>query len=215
MNDSPLSLRPAIFLDRDGVINENRADHVKTWSEFRFLPGALDALRDLAALGLPVIVVSNQGAIGRGLVRQQVVDEIHARMIAAVQHAGGRIDDVVYCPHHPDAGCACRKPKPGLLTASAARHGLDLPSSFLVGDAENDILAAQAAGCRPVLVQTGRGADQLALLRTRGVGEFYVAEELTDAIEWIAGQIRPRHVATTAEDVEKAAIVLQRNHSLA
>jgi D-glycero-D-manno-heptose 1,7-bisphosphate phosphatase len=179
------NLRPAIFLDRDGVINENRPDHVKSWEEFAFLPGALEALRALAGLGWPVIVISNQAIINRGLATRQTVDEINARMTAAIRDAGGRIDGVFYCPHRTDDGCDCRKPRPGLLFKAAADHGLDLARSFLVGDAESDVLAAQAAGCQAILVLTGRGAEQLACLQTHGVDGFYVADDLAAAVKWI------------------------------
>jgi len=177
--------RPAVFLDRDGVINCNRRDHVKSWAEFAFLPGAMDALQKLARLGWPVVVVSNQAIINRGLVSRQTVDEINARMVAAVQDAGGRIDSVLYCPHRPDENCNCRKPRPGLLLQAAEQWALDLSHSYLVGDAENDVLAALSAGCRPILVQTGRGVEQLALLRQRGVDSFHVADNLADAVDWI------------------------------
>jgi D-glycero-D-manno-heptose 1,7-bisphosphate phosphatase len=177
----------AVFLDRDGVINRNRSDHVKSWGEFAFLPGSLEALARLARLGWPVVVVSNQGAIGRGLVSRAEVDEIHRRMVAEVTAFGGRIDAVLYCPHHPDEGCDCRKPKPGLLIEAAGRLGLDLSASFLVGDAESDLLAARAAGCAPVIVRTGRGAAELDSIIGHGAEGCPVADDLGAAVEWILG----------------------------
>lgn len=176
-------LSPAVFLDRDGVINRDRADYVKAWHEFEFLPGALQALRRLAQLARPVVVVTNQSAIGRGLVSRQAVEEIHTHMVAAIQAAGGRVDAVLYCPHRPEERCACRKPQPGLLLQAAERLGLDLGRSVLVGDAASDIGAARAAGCRPVLVKTGRGLAQLALLRERGEDGFDVVDDLGQAVE--------------------------------
>ena len=142
-------MRPGILLDRDGVINANRPDHVKTWAEFTFLPGALSALRHLAGLEWPIAVITNQSIIDRGLATQETVEAINARMIAEVQAAGGRIDGVWYCPHVPEAGCACRKPAPGLILAAAEALHLDLTRSFLVGDAISDIQAAHAAGVYP------------------------------------------------------------------
>ncbi|MEJ5199420.1 MAG: D-glycero-beta-D-manno-heptose 1,7-bisphosphate 7-phosphatase [Anaerolineae bacterium] len=176
---------PAIFLDRDGVINENRSDYVKSWAEFVFLPGALEALRKLADLDRPVIVISNQSAIGRGIVDRETIDEINARMMDAVRAAGGRIDGVLYCPHRPDEGCICRKPRPGLLLLAAGRFGLDLCASYLIGDAESDILAAHAAGCRAILVKSGRGAEQLQLLQQHGINGFHVADDLSHAVAWL------------------------------
>ncbi len=180
--------QPAVFLDRDGVINYDRADYVKRWAEFAFLPGALTALRQLAGLGWPVIVVSNQAAIGRGLASRETVEAINLRMRQEVWSAGGRIDDVLYCPHRPDDKCDCRKPQPGLLRRAAGRLGLELSASFMVGDAESDMLAALKAGCHPVLVKTGRGREQYALLQSHGVDGFAVADDLAAAVDWIAQQ---------------------------
>jgi D-glycero-D-manno-heptose 1,7-bisphosphate phosphatase len=179
--------RPAIFLDRDGVINCNRPDYVKSWSEFEFLPGAIEALQRLSQLGWPVVVVTNQSAVGRGLVDRRTVEEIHTQMMAAICSAGGRIDDVLYCPHGPDDRCACRKPRPGLLLLASVRLGLDLSQSFMIGDADSDVSAAQAVGCRPVLVKTGRGVGHMGLLRQSNAIGYYLADDLTDAVDWILG----------------------------
>lgn len=178
-----------IFIDRDGVINQNRADHVKTWSEFAFEWGALEGLVKLATLPLPIIVITNQGAIGRGMTSCDAVDEIHRRMIIAVQQAGGRIDDVLYCPHHPDDRCACRKPGPGLLIEAAARWNIDLKCSFLIGDAATDLEAGWAVGCQTALVKTGRGAEQLAHLQRLGKTGFEIVEDLIGAAHWVGEQL--------------------------
>jgi D-glycero-D-manno-heptose 1,7-bisphosphate phosphatase len=180
-------MRPAIFLDRDGVINRNRTDHVKSWAEFEFLPGVLDSLRRLAQLEWPVVVISNQAIVGRGLVSRQAIDEISEQMTSIVWSAGGRIDCVFYCPHRPDEHCECRKPRPGLLLNAAKEMELDLTRSFFVGDAESDVLAAKAVGCRPVLVKTGRGFGQMALLRKSNVMGYYLADDLSEAVNWILG----------------------------
>ena len=179
--------RPAIFLDRDGVINRNRPDHVKTWAEFEFLPGVLPALRRLALLEWPVVVISNQAIVGRGLVSRQTLDVINARMVRTVQSVGGRIDRVFCCPHRPEDKCRCRKPEPGLLLQAANQMKLELSHSFFVGDAESDVMAAKAAGCRPVLVKTGRGEGQMNVLRQGQVMGYYLADDLADAVNWIIG----------------------------
>lgn len=159
----------AIFLDRDGVINRNRVDYVKTWSEFEFLPGALAALARLHAAGRRVIVVSNQSAVERGLLTMAALEQLHRRMRAAVAEAGGEITEVLVCPHRPERGCSCRKPRPGLLLAARDRLGVDLRRSVLVGDHVSDVGAALAAGCAAVLVLTGRTtAASLASLPTNG-----------------------------------------------
>ena len=181
--------RRAVFLDRDGVINANRPDHVKTWDEFEFLPGALPALARLKGLGWPVVVISNQAAIGRGQVSQGVVEDIHARMVARIQEAGGRVDRVFYCPHRPEERCGCRKPQPGLLLQAAQEMDLDLHGSFLIGDAESDIQAALAVGCRPVLVKTGRGLAHLGAIQSSYAGQFHLAENLAAAVDWIISAI--------------------------
>jgi len=180
-------MRPAIFLDRDGVINRNRTDHVKSWAEFEFLPGVLDALRRLAQLEWPVVVISNQAIVGRGLVSRQTIDGLNEQMMSVVWSIGGRIDQVFYCPHRPEEHCECRKPRPGLLLKAAKEMELDLSRSFFVGDAESDVLAAQAVGCRPMLVKTGRGFGQMALLRQANVMGYYLADDLSDAVSWILG----------------------------
>lgn len=180
-------MRPAIFLDRDGVINRNRLDHVKSWAEFEFLPGVLDAVRRLAQLEWPVVVISNQAIVGRGLVSRQTMDEISEQMTSVVWSVGGRIDRVFYCPHRPEEHCECRKPRPGLLLNAASEMGLDLTRSFFVGDAESDVRAAQAAGCRPVLVKTGRGFGQMARLRQSNAVGYYLADDLAEAVNWILG----------------------------
>lgn len=180
-------MQPAIFLDRDGVINRNRTDHVKSWAEFEFLPGVLDALRRLAQLEWPVVVISNQAIVGRGLVSRQTIDEIGEQMTSIVWSVGGRIDRVFYCPHRPEEHCECRKPRPGLLLSAAHEMGLDLTRSFFVGDAESDVRAAQVVGCRPVLVKTGRGFGQMAVLRQSQVMGYYLADDLADAASWILG----------------------------
>lgn len=185
-------MRPGILLDRDGVINENRPNHVRTWSEFKFLPGALSALSRLAELNWPIAVVTNQSIIDRGLATQETVEEINARMIAEVQAAGGRIDGVWYCPHAPEAGCNCRKPAPGLLLAAADTLALDLQRSFLIGDAISDVQAAQAAGTCPIMVRTGRGVAQLKSATSVGLSEFAIVDNLQTAVNWIYDAIETR-----------------------
>ncbi len=174
----------AVFLDRDGVICENRPDHVKSWSEFQFLPAALPALRRLAQAPLAIIVITNQAIIRRGIVPASVVEEIHERMAWHVRRAGGRLDAIYYCPHRPDEGCFCRKPQPGLLLQAARDLGLELDRSYLIGDALTDIEAARAAGCRPLLVRTGRGAAQAEQVLLR-YPEVPIFENLAEAADWI------------------------------
>ncbi len=151
----------AIFLDRDGTLNRERADYVKSWQEYEWLPGALDALAVLATLGVPILVVTNQSAIGRGILDSGVLHAIHAQAQAEAQAAGGRLDDFLICPHAPADSCACRKPKPGLLLDAAMRYNLDLRRCVFVGDSLTDMQAAAAAGSAWLLVRTGRQGPTL------------------------------------------------------
>ena len=171
-------MRRAIFIDRDGVICRNRNDHVKSWEEFVFLRGALEALARLARLDLFIVVVTNQAIINRGIVPVDAIEDIHARMVRAVEAAGGRIDQVVYCPHRPDEHCDCRKPQPGMLLKAANDLRLDLSRSYFVGDAEADMLAGQAVGCHRYLVLTGRGRQQLIRCWLHGERGFAVMPTL-------------------------------------
>jgi histidinol-phosphate phosphatase family protein len=138
---------PVVFLDRDGVINRMRRDHVKSWSEFELLPGVIDAVARISASGRQVIVLTNQSAIGRGLVAEKTVAEIHARVTELVEAAGGRIAGFLVCPHSPEEGCDCRKPAPGLFYKARRELGVNLSQAVMVGDQPSDIEAARAAGC--------------------------------------------------------------------
>lgn len=181
-------MQPAVFLDRDGVINENRDDYVKDWTEVRFIPGALEALARLSSLPFSIVLITNQSAIGRGILTLEQVESIHRRLVTEIQVHGGRIDGVYYCPHHPDAGCDCRKPQPGLLYRAARELELDLARSYLIGDAISDVEAALAAGCRPILVLTGRGREQRALLKCRAFNHIPMVRDLTAAVALIRAE---------------------------
>lgn len=181
-----MSQRRAIFLDRDGVICVNRSDYVKNWDEFIFLPRSLNALRRLAASDFVIAVTTNQSAIGRGLMTETTLRDIHARMIAEVECAGGRIDAVYYCPHRPEDNCDCRKPLPGLYLRAARDFDIALAQSIVVGDAFSDITAARAISARAILVRTGRGEEQQARLMEQNHSGYYVVDDLFDAVDWIA-----------------------------
>ena len=147
--------RPTVLLDRDGVINRQRRDHVKSWAEFEFLPGALEALRRLHDLGVRVVVVTNQSAVGRGLISERALEAIHVRMTAAIHRGGGSLAGIYVCHHRPDQGCGCRKPSVGLITQARSELGFDMATCIMVGDSESDLAAAHTAGCRAILVATG------------------------------------------------------------
>ncbi|MFW6136384.1 MAG: D-glycero-beta-D-manno-heptose 1,7-bisphosphate 7-phosphatase, partial [Chloroflexota bacterium] len=177
-------MRRAVFLDRDGVICHNRDDYVKSWEEFVFIPDAREALARLAQSDLQIVIATNQSAINRGIVSRAAVENIHARMLRAIEAAGGRVDLVTVCPHRPDEGCNCRKPRPGMLLAATQELDLDLSQSYLIGDAGSDIQAGQAVGCQCYLVLTGRGRGELISCWMKGRG-FRVAADLEMAVSHI------------------------------
>ncbi|MBI4575127.1 MAG: HAD-IIIA family hydrolase [Planctomycetes bacterium] len=155
LTESFLARRPAVLVDRDGVLNRKppRAEYVRSWEEFEWLPDALDALRLFHETGYRVIVVSNQAGVARGALSEEGLAAIHDRMRSAVRAAGGRIDAVYHCPHDWDAGCDCRKPKPGMLYRAQREFDLDLTRVCFIGDDERDLEAARAAGCRGLLAR--------------------------------------------------------------
>lgn len=183
--NGPSQGQRAIFLDRDGVLNALRPGHVTGWTDFQFLPGALAAIRQLAELDWPIVVATNQSAIGRGLLSEDGLAEIHERMVSDVEQAGGRIDLVAHCPHTPNDGCACRKPEPGLLHEAAKKLNLALSESYFVGDTPSDLGAAQRVGMRFVLVRTGLGAKSLAEQPLLSSQADQLVGTITDAAEWI------------------------------
>lgn len=160
-----LARRPAIILDRDGVLNEKapRANYVRNWGEFKWLPGAKESLRLLKEAGFRVIIVSNQAGINRGAMAEDDLFDIHRRMVKEAEQAGGRIDAIYYCPHDWEEGCECRKPKPGMLFQAQHDFNLDLSRTLFIGDDERDGQAAEAAGCLSALV-----SDEKTLLNIVG-----------------------------------------------
>ncbi len=146
-----------IVLDRDGVINEDSDDYIKSADEWVPIPGSIEAIADLSQAGYTVIVVTNQSGLARGLFDISKLHAIHNKMHESVSKAGGRIDVVMYCPHAPGDGCNCRKPKPGMLHSVMERLNTDMSGVPVVGDSLRDLQAAMAVGASPVLVLTGKG----------------------------------------------------------
>lgn len=191
----------AIFLDRDGVINAPRPGHVTGWNAFQFLPGALAAIRQLSLLDWPIVVATNQSAVGRGLLSVDGLAEIHRRMVARVEQAGGRIDLIVHCPHMPEDQCICRKPEAGLFQDVAKRLNVNLAESYFVGDTPNDLGAARKLGMTFVLVRTGLGAMSLAKQPVLAGQVDWLADTIAEASQWIleregaAVEMRPERQA--------------------
>lgn len=181
-------MRPAIFLDRDGVLIANREDHVKSRAEVAFEPGAFEALHRLGQTGYFLVVITNQAVVGRGIIRLETAEQIQREVIAEIRCRGGRIDASYLCPHHPDDGCDCRKPRPGMLLRAAKEHELDLEKSYLIGDAVSDMEAAGTSGVRGILVQSGRGRQQQEILATRPTLQCTVVSDLAAAVTYILQQ---------------------------
>lgn len=173
----------AIFLDRDGVIIENRDTYVRSWADVAFLPGSLEALARLSSSSYKIVIVTNQSAVGRGIISIQTAEEISRRIIETIVEHGGRIDGVFMCPHAPDAGCDCRKPRPGLFFQAATALAIDLSVSCMIGDAVSDLAAGQNAGIRKnYLVRTGRGAVQALRPEAASLQSFTVCDSLADVV---------------------------------
>jgi D-glycero-D-manno-heptose 1,7-bisphosphate phosphatase len=146
-------ISPAILLDRDGVINRRiSGGYVTQWSEFRLIEEIAPALVELSALGLPVLIVSNQAGVGKGLITMHSLTEITNHLVSDLRDLGARIDALYYCPHRPEDACVCRKPRAGLLQQAAQDWRIDLHRSVLVGDSPSDVEAARAVRCRTVLL---------------------------------------------------------------
>ena len=146
-----------VVLDRDGTINHDSDQYIKSPAEWKPIKGSLEAIARLTQAGYRVVVATNQSGIARGLFDMTMLNAIHDAMQRAVHQAGGRIDAIFFCPHADEAGCACRKPRPGMLLEVGRRLNVPLEGVPVVGDASRDLQAAAAAGARPVLVLTGKG----------------------------------------------------------
>lgn len=183
--------RRAVFLDRDGTINEE-VGYLDTLGKLRLLPGAAGAIGDLNRAGWAVVVVTNQSGIARGFFDEGFVEETHRRLQDLLREAGARIDGFYVCPHHPTEGrepyrmdCPCRKPRPGLILRAAAELEISLGESYMVGDTPKDVEAGTRAGARGILVRTGYGRECPPPPDTA-----FVAEDLAEAVRWILGARR-------------------------
>jgi D-glycero-D-manno-heptose 1,7-bisphosphate phosphatase len=178
---------PAIFLDRDGVIIENRRDYVRSWKDVTIFPQAVSALCRVRASPYKIIIITNQSAVGRGILSLDEAEAINHRLISVLQRAGCRIDGIFMCPHTPEANCNCRKPKPGLILQAVQALSVDVSRSWLIGDAWSDLQAGQSAGIRHnVLVRTGLGQEQSMLQRPAGLEGVPVYDTLAQALDGLA-----------------------------
>ena len=160
-------MKKAVFLDRDGVINKERKDYVKSVQEFQILDNIPKAIKMLKEEGFLVIVITNQSAINRGLVSIETLNKIHNYLQKILKENNTYIDDFYFCPHRPDENCQCRKPNPGMLVKAAQEHNIDMNQSFMIGNSLTDIQAAQKAGCKGILLNQNQTLLELVTDRIK------------------------------------------------
>ena len=171
-----------VILDRDGVINEDSDDFIKSADEWVPIPGSLEAISQLCHAGFSVAVATNQSGIGRGLYPLENLHEMHKKMADMLEGMGGYVDAVFYCPHLPSAKCSCRKPKPGMLLDIARRFDVNsLADVYFIGDTYRDVQAARAAGAIPVLVKTGKGMRTLEKHSQQELSDVLIFDDLLTA----------------------------------
>ncbi len=171
-----------IILDRDGVINHDSDQYIKSPAEWKPIEGSIEAIAHLTQAGFSVVIATNQSGVERGLFDMDTLNAIHDKMFSAVKNAGGRIEAIFYCPHQAEAGCDCRKPKPGMLRMIAAHFNTELDETFAIGDSLRDLEAAKAAGALPILVKTGKG---LKTMKEKLPKNTLVFEDLNAAVNHI------------------------------
>jgi len=176
----------SLILDRDGVINEDSRDFIRSPADFRPLPGSLEAIARAQSEGFRIIVVSNQSGISRGLFDIAALNAIHRRLLDDLARYGASIDAFFFCPHGSDDNCSCRKPKTGLLRAIRDRLGIDLTKTAFVGDKISDLTAAVSVGARPLLVRTG--LDVIDVETLRAIGDIEVFDDLMGAVSAVIAQ---------------------------
>jgi D-glycero-D-manno-heptose 1,7-bisphosphate phosphatase len=158
---APMRAAKLVILDRDGVINRDSDQYIKSPDEWRPLPGALEAIARMNHAGFRVVIATNQSGVGRGMFEMATLNAIHEKMHRALALASGHVDAIFFCPHTADAQCECRKPKIGMFKEIGVRFGIDLAGVPCIGDSLRDLIAAEAVGAQPILVLTGKGEKTL------------------------------------------------------
>jgi len=179
---------PFIILDRDGVVNYDSDEYIKSPDEWIAIPGSLDAIAELNRHGYQVLVATNQSGVARGFYDLEILDRIHEKFMHELAAVGGHVDEIFYCPHHPDEKCPCRKPQPGLFYQMQQKYPLNLAETYFIGDSLSDVQVARLVGCKPILVQTGKGEKTLAQhAEVAGVPYF---PNLAKAVDYVLAQQR-------------------------
>ncbi len=183
-------MKYTIFLDRDGVINVDSADYIKKPSEFEFIPKSQEAIALLCQNNFQIILITNQSLIGRKMASRETLDAIFDKLRKGVEDAGGKINDIFFCPHTPEDMCECRKPKPKMILDAAKKYDIDLSHSLMVGDSSKDIECGLNAGCgKTILVKTGNGKKACEILFQQGIEPDAIAVDLHDAALWIINHV--------------------------
>jgi len=184
-----MSLPKAVLLDRDGVINFDSPDYILTPEQWEAIPGSLEAIARLTKASISVAICSNQSGLGRGMMNEELFHAIHAKMLLAIEDAGGMITHAGYCPHTPDDECSCRKPLPGLIDEALDALDLSADEVIMIGDSTRDIEAAHAAGVDSMLVQSGYGNAEVILQRCLVINPKLKAyPDLAAAVDAILGE---------------------------
>jgi D-glycero-D-manno-heptose 1,7-bisphosphate phosphatase len=179
-----MSLPKAVLLDRDGVINFDSPDYILTPEQWEPIPGSLEAIARLTKAGIAVAICSNQSGLGRGMMNEELFHAIHAKMLLAIEEAGGILSHAAYCPHSPDDGCDCRKPLPGLIFEALAALNLKADDAIMIGDSTRDIEAAHAAGVDSMLVQSGYGNAEVILQKALAINpDIKTCPDLSAAVD--------------------------------
>jgi len=189
---SAIGKKKAVFLDRDGCVNVED-NHIRDISRFRLYPDSIESIRRLNKAGFLVVVITNQSGVARGYMTEELVNEVHQLLLKWCRDAKVKIDDIRYCPHHPDGAverysikCGCRKPEPGMLLDAAEKLGIDLTRSYVVGDKISDIKLGPATGAKTALVRTGFGAGEEAKIREgKANPPDHIADGIGQAVDWI------------------------------
>ena len=177
----------AVFVDRDGTINVD-VHYLSKVRDLKFYPGVKDGLRALNNAGFKIIIITNQSGIARGLFTEKKLAQIHNRLVREIIAAGGRVDGIYYCPHHPDDGCRCRKPGTLMFEKAVKEHRVDAKKSFVIGDTMLDVGAGHRIGCRTVLVpEEGHEKDVMKKMKKSRIKPDYIAGNFSDGVGWVLG----------------------------
>jgi D-glycero-D-manno-heptose 1,7-bisphosphate phosphatase len=185
-----MSQNRLIILDRDGVINEDSDDYVKSLGEWIPIPGSIEAIANLSKAGYIITIATNQSGIGRGLFDLDELEKMHNKLSSLVEGLGGHIDGIFYCPHTPQDECNCRKPRSGLITAIEEELATSAQGAYIVGDSVRDLEAGVEKHCLPVLVKTGKGAKSLVSLQTKNpllFAQTKIFNDLKSFADYLAG----------------------------